>query len=286
MIRDLSETLRAILDDPALAAEFPELAAAQIVFDRPTEQFNPQQTTIDLFLYDVRENMELRSNEPIIERNNGTATIQRPPMRVACSYLVTAWPVGGAEPPLQEHRLLSQTIQVLSRYPTIPASYLKGKLAGQEPPLPLITSQADGLKNVSEFWTAIGNKLRPSVTLAVTISMQPFAAETAKVVIETETRIGERVAPDKKAISPATLVDGIRISGRITDAADAPVAKAKVSIVETGRSAITNSDGVYSLGLLQAGTFTLRVESGSNVVNKNITIPATAGKNFNVKLTG
>ena len=286
MIRDLSETLRAILDDPALAAEFPELAAAQIVFDRPTEQFNPQQTTIDLFLYDVRENMELRSNEPVIERNNGTATIHRPPMRVACSYLVTAWPVGGAEPPLQEHRLLSQTIQVLSRYPTIPASYLKGKLVGQEPPLPLITSQADGLKNVSEFWTAIGNKLRPSVTLAVTISMQPFAAETAKVVIEAETRIGERVALDKKAISPATLVDGIRISGRITDAADAPVAKAKVSIVETGRSAITNSDGVYSLGLLQAGTFTLRVESGSNVVNKTITIPATAGKNFNVKLTG
>ena len=64
------------------------------------------------------------------------------------------------------------------------------------------------------------------------------------------------------------------------------MAQAKVSIVETGRSAITNSDGVYSLGLLQAGTFTLRVESGSNVVNKNITIPATAGKNFNVKLTG
>ena len=286
MIRDLSETLRAILDDPALAAEFPELAAARVVFDRPTEQFNPQQTTIDLFLYDVRENMELRSNEPVIERNNGTATIHRPPMRVACSYLVTAWPVGGAEPPLQEHRLLSQTIQVLSRYPTIPASHLKGKLAGQDPPLPMITSQADGLKNVSEFWTAIGNKLRPSVTLVVTISMQPFAAETAKVVTEAETRIGERVAPDKKVISPATVVDGIRISGRITDAADAPVANAKVSIVETGRSAITNSDGVYSLGLLQAGTFTLRVESGSNVVNKNITIPATAGKNFNVKLTG
>lgn len=286
MIRDLSETLRAILDDPALAAEFPELAAAHIVFDRPTEQFNPQQTTIDLFLYDVRENMELRSNEPVIERNNGTAIIHRPPVRVICSYLVTAWPVGGAEPPLQEHRLLSQTIQVLSRYPIIPASFLKGKLAGQEPPLPMITSQADGLKNVSEFWTAIGNKLRPSVTLAVTISMQASPPETAKVVTEAETRIGERVAPDKKAISPATLVAGIRISGRITDAADAPVAKAKVSIAETGRSATTDSDGVYSLGLLQAGTFTLRVESGSNVVNKNITIPAAAGKNFNVKLTG
>src|SRR5262249_10755481 len=97
MIRDLSETLRAILDDPALATSFPELAAAQIVFDRPAESFNPAQTTIDLFLYDIRENMELRSNEPRYERLNGQTRIHRAPMRVACSYLVTAWPVGGAD---------------------------------------------------------------------------------------------------------------------------------------------------------------------------------------------
>jgi phage antirepressor YoqD-like protein len=59
MIRDLSQTLRAILTQPGLPAE---LAAAQIAFDRPTEQFNPSQTTVDLFLFDVQENKELRSN--------------------------------------------------------------------------------------------------------------------------------------------------------------------------------------------------------------------------------
>jgi Pvc16 N-terminal domain/Carboxypeptidase regulatory-like domain len=286
MIRDLSETLRAILDDPVLATEFPELEAAQVVFDRPTEQFNPQQTTVDVFLYDVRENIELRSNEPLIERNNGTATIRRPPLRVQCSYLVTAWPVGGADLPLQEHRLLSQVLQVLSRHPTIPASYLKGKLAGQAPPLPMMTSQADGLKDPAEFWTAIGNKLRPSLSVTVTISMPTAAPVTAKVVTETEIRIGERVAPDKESITTATLVDAFRIGGRVTDAADKPVAEAKVSIVETGLSAITNQDGLYSIGLLRAGAFTLRVESGSKVVNVSITVPAPAGKNFNVKLTG
>lgn len=55
MIRELSETMRAILDDPTLATAFPELAAAQILFDRPVEGFNPAQATVDLFLYDVRE---------------------------------------------------------------------------------------------------------------------------------------------------------------------------------------------------------------------------------------
>jgi Pvc16 N-terminal domain/Carboxypeptidase regulatory-like domain len=286
MIRDLSETLRAILDDPALAAEFKELAAAQVVFDRPSESFNPAQTTIDLFLYDMRENIELRSNEPVIERNNGTATIHRPPLRVACSYLITAWPVGGTDLPLQEHRLLSQALEVLSRYPMIPAPFLIGKLIGQAPPLPMMASQADGLKNPAEFWTAIGNKLRPSLAVTVTISMQPFAPVTAKVVTEAEIRVGERTAPDKNAIASATLVDAFRIGGRVTDAKDAPVAQANVSIIETGLSAITNSDGLYSIGMLRAGTFTLRVESGSKVVNMSITVPAVAGKNFNVKLTG
>src|SRR5215213_3502110 len=178
MIRDLSETLRVMLDDPAVVADCPELAAALIVFDRPSEQFNPAQTTIDLFLYDVRENMELRSNEPFVERHNGQATIQRPPMRVACSYLVTAWPVGGAELALQEQRLLSQVLLVLTRHPTIPKSFLQGSLVGQPPPLPLVMTQAEGVKDPTEFWTALGNKLRTSLTLTVTIAMQPHKAET------------------------------------------------------------------------------------------------------------
>ena len=49
MIRDLSETLQAILDDAALEKSFPELAAAQIAFERPSDQFSPSQTTINLF---------------------------------------------------------------------------------------------------------------------------------------------------------------------------------------------------------------------------------------------
>ena len=200
MIRDLSLTLQAILDDPALVTPFPELAAAQIVFDRPADPFSPQQTTLDLFLYDVRENMELRSNEPLIERNNGQATISRAPLRVQCSYLVTAWPVGGGELPLQEHRLLSQALQVLSRHPTITAPFLKGSLAGQEPPLPMMTSQTDGLKDPADFWAAIGNKLRASLNVTVTISMQPFTSETAPLAAATDTRIGERTSPEETKI--------------------------------------------------------------------------------------
>jgi hypothetical protein len=84
MIDDHSRTLRAILTRKDLP---PELAGAQIVFDHPSETFNPQQTTVDLFLYDIREDLELRSNEEVIEHLDGRVITHRPPMRVACSYL-------------------------------------------------------------------------------------------------------------------------------------------------------------------------------------------------------
>src|SRR4051812_36920472 len=102
MIRDLSESLRKILTQPGLPSE---LAAAHVVFDRPADTFAPSQTTISLFLYDIREDVERRDNGPMITRNNGTILTKAPPFRVACSYLVTAWPVGGSEPVLQEHEL-------------------------------------------------------------------------------------------------------------------------------------------------------------------------------------
>src|SRR4029079_5596561 len=96
-----------------------------------------------LFLFDSRGNLGLRSNEPRLERRGFEAVLRQPPRRIDCSYLVTAWPVGGPELALQEHRLLSQVLQLLSRLPTIPASFLQGSLAGQAPPLPMIVPQFD-----------------------------------------------------------------------------------------------------------------------------------------------
>ena len=282
MIRDLSKTLSEILTQTGLP---PELAAAQIVFDSPAEPFNPPQTTVDLFLYDIRENVELRSNEPNIERLNGQARIHRPPLRVACSYIVTAWPKGGAELALQEHRLLSQVLQVLSQYPTIPEDFLQGSLAGQEPPLPMIASQADGLKNPAEFWTALGNKLRPSLIVTATIAMDVLKPETAPMVITEDIRLGARTSPDEEKISPETLEEFFRIGGQVTDATNAPVANAAVMLVEHGLTTETDTDGRYSLGSIKSGIYTLRVRSGDAAPQEfSITVPAPSGSNYDVKL--
>ena len=283
MIRDLSTTLQAILSDPSLAVPFPELSKALIAFDRPDDGFKPAQTTVDLFLFDVRENMELRSNEPKIKRLNGQAVIHQAPMRVACTYLITAWPVGGTDLALQEQRLLTQTLQVLSTYPRIPASFLKGKLVGQEPPLPMMATHPDELKNPAEFWTAIGNKMRASVTVTVTISMEVFAPVTAPVTKTGLVRLGERTAADAETLIPATKMEFFRIGGKVTSAGSA-VSGAMVAVAGAGLSARTDDAGEYVLGAMAAGAYTLNVQSNATTKQVNITIPAAAGSNYDVQL--
>lgn len=91
MINDLDKTLEELLKQ-----ELPQELVSQVTisFATPDDQFPPSSVSlpaIDLFLYDLRENLELRSNEWIVERHsNGMAFKKRPPVRVECSYLITA----------------------------------------------------------------------------------------------------------------------------------------------------------------------------------------------------
>jgi hypothetical protein len=284
MIDDLSQTLRTILTrsgrDP--------LKSAQIVFDRPADPFTPQQATVDLFLYDIREDLELRSNEPVIERTNGEVVTHLPPLRVACSYLVTAWPGSetGDEAVLLEQKLLSQALQVLAGQPTIDPKLLYGSLKGQEPPLPLVTALVDPQKNLSEFWTALGNKLRPSLTVRVTISITDLIMpKTEQMVITEHLRAGVRAAPDEESIIPASLDEKYRIGGRVSDASNQPVGAAIVTIVELGLTTRTDPDGRFVLGMMKPGDFTLRVKTATTEGSFPIKVPAPHGKDYNVQLT-
>jgi hypothetical protein len=191
MIDDLSQTLRVMLSRVG-----PEpLRSAQIVFDRPADTFNPQQTTVNLFLYDIREDAELRSNEPIVERLNGQIITHRPPLRVACSYLITAWSGGltGDEAAFLEQKLLGQILQVLAGQPTIDRSLLQGSLSGQSLPLPVVTAAATPERNLSEFWTALGNKLRASLSVKITVAIEDvLKPETTHLVTVNNVQLSER----------------------------------------------------------------------------------------------
>jgi hypothetical protein len=173
MIDDLDRTVEELLKRELAPALVDQVA---ISFAAPDTEFPPSSVTlpaVDLFLYDIRENLELRSTEWIIERqNNGTATKRRAPVRVDCSYLITAWSSDSSTTrALDEHRLLSEVMKVLLRHPTIPEVLLQGSLRGQEPPLPSSTLQPGRLQSVGEFWQALGGKPKAALNYTVTIGV-------------------------------------------------------------------------------------------------------------------
>jgi hypothetical protein len=322
MIDDLSKTLAAILsfkepvgDDAelktfvkSLKATFPFLAGAHIQFDRPAdEKYTPlEPRALNLFLYDVRENIELRATEPVIRRDNGGVTITRPPMRVACSYLITAWlpsrqaALGGNDY-LQEQQLLGEALQVLAHYPFVPSPLLQGELASpgspseQELPLPLMIAPSDVLKDPAEFWTAIGGKLRPSFTVTLTIAMPTISHETEQIVTARQIRLRQQGATG--APQTATIVGRVTEAVLVTDAQGAtvpeivPVTGAVVTIAHLDMSAMTDADGRYSLESVPAGDQTLRVEPGEENPHKlkakelKVTVSASAETINDVQLS-
>ena len=173
MIGDLDLTVRELLETRAPAGS--ELAGADVVFDLPDADWRAGlgKLTVDCYLYDLRENAELRTEEPLLQRSaDGTrASRLRPPARIDCSYCITAWSTATDEPVLEEHRVLSQIVRILLANPTIPADVLQGTLATQIPPYPTIIATADGIRNQPDFWGALDQQLKPSLNYVVTLAM-------------------------------------------------------------------------------------------------------------------
>jgi Pvc16 N-terminal domain len=179
MLDDLDRTLRGLI-----GAEVADLPADHLHFEPPDGDFTPAVPAVNLFLYDVRENRQLRSNDWQLDRpGDGSVTKRRTPRRVDCSYLITAW----AGDPLSEHLLLGQVLHALLRSPVIGGDIPQGQLAGQE--LPTSILQPTLLQGIGEFWQAMGNKPRAAVHLTVTVAVDTGVSVTTTEVREPAIRI-------------------------------------------------------------------------------------------------
>jgi hypothetical protein len=183
MIQDLDETLKELLSQE-LSLKWKN-TNFEISFAAPDNEFvsMTHPATINLFLYDIRENIELRSNEWIVERqNNGSALKYPPPVRVDCSYLITVWCKDDIK---KEHRFLGEVMKILMRYPKIPTEFLRGSLQGKEPPLRTMVLRPPQSQNWSEFWQVMGGKPKAILSYTVTIAVDVHEpVEAGKLVQE------------------------------------------------------------------------------------------------------
>ncbi len=278
MLADLDETLRRLLID-----ELPvKNGEIEISFGQPKRDWSSRisKPTVNLFLYDVRENNVLRRHQ--WERlNNGSrqelAQLKRTPMRVDCSYILTTW----AADPEDEHRLLTRCMLALFRYPNLPEHRLIGSL--QNPPYEIQAklAQHDKLENPTDLWNVLDNEVRPSISYIVTLAMDPWQ-EIATQIVRTRTfRLGQaRGLPFQPDLQPdddrvdLTLIGGVIRSQRDQE----PLPNLDVALKGTGYVATTDSEGRYVLGSVAPGDYTLVVwPSKGKPKQTSITIPSDAG---------
>lgn len=188
MFHDLDSTLRELLQ-----RELPRDLVEQVsvCFSTPDGQSLPAWVTlpaVNLFLYGIQPNRELRTAEPSIERQVDGSVLRTPaPARVDCLYLVTAWAKAGVQQPEQdEHRILGETMRVLLRHRQLPTEALRGSLKSQALPLrAMVQSSGDELGR-GDFWQALGGKPRAAFGYLVTIEVPVDMPENVgKVVVET-----------------------------------------------------------------------------------------------------
>jgi hypothetical protein len=266
MFQDLDTTLANILEDGAAPAH---LVAAEVSFATPDNNYAPQQgdTAVNLFLHEVKENRELRDLVPIPQQIGNRYLQCKPPLRVDCAYLVTAW--SKEKKVADEHELLGLAFAWLSRFPVIPENYFAKNLASQPYPPPSLVAQWDAAKNVGEFWSALGIAPRPFFNLIVTVAM-----DLDQVL---EDAIVKTVMTTYHAADPASAEELIVIGGTVRDRDGNALGNAWVRLEPAGLTQVTDAAGRFVFtGVARGAGMTLRARAPGfgEAVRRPVEVPS------------
>lgn len=163
MIHEIDEALRLIVLRDTLDGTGVDLS-----FDAPTKDWAARRNapTVNVYLYDIREDVERRDviPEPVRGENGRIVARKAPPRVYRLSYLVTAW----TQRPEDEHHLLASLLAALSQHPRLPDDVLTGSLSGQEHPVTAqVAMPPPKDRAFADVWSALGGELKPSLDLVV-----------------------------------------------------------------------------------------------------------------------
>jgi hypothetical protein len=162
VIHEIDLALRALIEREAADG-----GQVEVVFDAPTKDWAGRRNvpTIDVYLYDIREDLRRRERGLINEYRDGQVTSRRlPPRHFKLSYLVTAW----TQRPEDEHRLLSTLLACFLRYDALPPDLVTGPLAEPGLPVPMtIGLPPPEDRSFADVWTALGGELKPSLDVVI-----------------------------------------------------------------------------------------------------------------------
>gem|GEM_PF-2284720 len=143
------------------------------------------QNALNLYFCALAEDADLRSNEKEFERVGDAWVSLLPPLRLKCTYIVSAWPdtPDPEEAALVQIRLLSRACAVFAASGNMPAAYLPAELNTAGLPKPLVSLIDHDLPKRPDFWSLAGCAFHPSFSLSATISI-PIAETSYDHIVE------------------------------------------------------------------------------------------------------
>lgn len=272
MIEDLDKALRELL-----IRELPiKNGEIDISFDQPSHEWSARiggRPTLNVFLYDARENKKLRQTRPVwetVSNPDGTVTQRRRPVRMDLHYMITAWATEAED----EHRLLAGTLMALFRQPHLPEDLLPESLRDQPVPIPLEVAQSDELQNPADVWNVLDNEIRTAIAFTVTLALNPYQPVTGPLVRTRELRFGQSGEPSTQRLDDGAQETYWTVGGVIQRDGQ-PLSGGRVLLVEQGRGVSLEEGGRFAIGHLRAGEYTLAVSTdGSKPQQFKIAVPA------------
>jgi hypothetical protein len=277
VIDDLDKSLAAMISGEATPGS--TLATAAITFAVPDETWQGSGTgmVLDVYLYRILDNRELRSNQRSLVMNaDGSVTTRLFPARIECSYIITAWDkssdVEGIDKPPLEHSLLDQVLYVLWRNPTMPAKYLKGVIANAELALPVIAAETEDMAAKPDFWSALDTYVRPAITCRVTVEMNLNQDVSGPQVTAIMTTV------EQEGVAPGDLVT--IIGGTIRNTTN-PIQTIPNAWIQLDSSLVTytsDGNGQFRIGGISSGPHTLTVRAvGFKQGVRSFSVPDPSG---------
>ncbi len=191
MLVDLSKTLERILRDQGKI----QRSAIDIEFEMPTSEWSARisRPTINVWCFDVRENLKLRTMEKGSVTYNGNIAMRSiPPRRMDVTYLVTAW----ANKPEDEHQLLWRALATLKAVRFLRPEDCDGDLRLQGHNIPFVVADMSEPKaNFTDIWSVVDNQMRLGFPVTATVELETDMGFSAPVVLSSTVAVGESLDP-------------------------------------------------------------------------------------------
>jgi len=275
MIQDVDETLKNLL----IARGRMDEAAIDISFDQPTGEWAGSLTrpTINCYLYDIRENVELRSRDFKVSKDYQTGKTQRvfDPLRVDLSYILTVWTRNIRD----EHALLSRVLSVLAPIRVIHPKDAEPGLHEQLYDMPVkVALPSEAIRNLPDLWGVMENQLRPALNFVITVALDLKESIEAPMVLTAQIDVGRYGSDMIRTLrnQPPTLVEHVYHVGGVLYRDDKPLPNATLNMVDHPFSVTTDGTGRYAFVNLAAGDYALTImpEGSTKAQKTSIKVPS------------